>query len=169
LTLPFRQQQIAHAKTATVVKGPSSKGKAVGKRGKSPATIDAGEAYATAVRRTLLAVGAAFAFGFGLWFMEGRQPAMEFFAGYLIEESLSVDNIFVFIMLFEYFKVGLGRWRGRREEEQDREQCGGTGPFLDAHAHAVPLCLLPSLRSPLNINRGPFRGESWGPWPCGAS
>jgi len=94
---------------------------------------------------------------------------MEFFAGYLIEESLSVDNIFVFIMLFEYFKVGLGRWRGRREEEQDREQCGGTGPFLDAHAHAVPLCLLPSLRSPLNINRGPFRGESWGPWPCGAS
>ncbi|TFJ85263.1 hypothetical protein NSK_003686 [Nannochloropsis salina CCMP1776] len=105
LTLPFRQQQIAHAKTATVVKGPSSKGKAVGNRGKSPAAIDAGEAYATAVRRTLLAVGAAFAFGFGLWFMEGRQPAMEFFAGYLIEESLSVDNIFVFIMLFEYFKV----------------------------------------------------------------
>ena len=32
---------------------------------------------------------------------------MEFFAGYLIEESLSVDNIFVFIMLFEYFKVPL--------------------------------------------------------------
>lgn len=53
----------------------------------------------------MLAVGAACAFGFGLWYIEGKKSAMEFFAGYLIEESLSVDNIFVFIMLFEYFKV----------------------------------------------------------------
>mmetsp|Transcript_25950 Transcript_25950/g.80824 ORF Transcript_25950/g.80824 Transcript_25950/m.80824 type:complete len:244 (+) Transcript_25950:145-876(+) len=30
---------------------------------------------------------------------------MEFFAGYLVEQSLSVDNLFVFILLFEYFKV----------------------------------------------------------------
>jgi hypothetical protein len=67
--------------------------------------VDPQVAYRQAVRRTLLAVGAAVAFGVGLYVVEGKTPAMEFFAGYLIEESLSVDNIFVFIMLFEYFKV----------------------------------------------------------------
>ncbi len=35
----------------------------------------------------------------------GRQKALEFFAGYLIEKSLSVDNLFVFILIFAYFKV----------------------------------------------------------------
>lgn len=71
----------------------------------------------------MLAVGAACAFGFGLWYMEGKKSAMEFFAGYLIEESLSVDNIFVFIMLFEYFKVrkGEGREGGGREGVCDGE------------------------------------------------
>src|SRR3990167_2705125 len=33
------------------------------------------------------------------------QKSMEFFTGYLIEESLSVDNMFIFIMLFGYFAV----------------------------------------------------------------
>ncbi|CAM9205314.1 unnamed protein product [Chrysoparadoxa australica] len=37
--------------------------------------------------------------------IKGKQSGMEFFAGYLVEQSLSVDNLFVFIMLFEYFKV----------------------------------------------------------------
>ena len=31
--------------------------------------------------------------------------ASEFFAGYLLEQSLSVDNLFVFVLLFGYFKV----------------------------------------------------------------
>lgn len=35
----------------------------------------------------------------------GVTSGYEFFAGYLIEQSLSIDNLFVFIMLFEYFKV----------------------------------------------------------------
>lgn len=44
---------------------------------------------------------------FGLWIYRdlGAQPGMEFFAGYLIEKALSVDNIFVFILIFSYFKV----------------------------------------------------------------
>lgn len=44
---------------------------------------------------------------FGLWvFSEfGRQKGLEFFAGYLIEYALSVDNIFVFILIFSYFSV----------------------------------------------------------------
>lgn len=58
-----------------------------------------------AVKRTIVAVGAAVAFGVGVWAVKGRTSAMEFFTGYLIEESLSIDNIFVFIMLFDYFKV----------------------------------------------------------------
>ncbi len=36
---------------------------------------------------------------------KGVTSGYEFFAGYLIEQSLSIDNLFVFIMLFEYFKV----------------------------------------------------------------
>lgn len=37
----------------------------------------------------------------------GRQPALEFLTGYLLEKSLSMDNIFVFLMIFTYFKVDL--------------------------------------------------------------
>jgi tellurite resistance protein TerC len=49
----------------------------------------------------------ALAVGFGVlvYFWRGSQKAMEFAAGYLIEESLSVDNLFVFLMLFNYFRV----------------------------------------------------------------
>lgn len=44
---------------------------------------------------------------FNLWvYVEfGRERALEFLAGYLVEESLSVDNIFVFLVLFSYFAV----------------------------------------------------------------
>ncbi|QIX60591.1 TerC family protein [Hymenobacter sp. BT18] len=35
----------------------------------------------------------------------GRQPALEFLTGYLIEKSLSVDNLFVFLLIFTYFRV----------------------------------------------------------------
>ena len=43
----------------------------------------------------------------GVWIYRsfGRQPGLEFFAGYLIEYALSVDNIFVFILIFRYFAV----------------------------------------------------------------
>ena len=37
--------------------------------------------------------------------MPGAQKALEFFTGYIIEKSLSVDNIFVFALLFSYFAV----------------------------------------------------------------
>ncbi|MDF2628017.1 MAG: Integral rane protein TerC [Symbiobacteriaceae bacterium] len=40
-----------------------------------------------------------------VWWTKGPAPALEFLTGYLIEFSLSVDNIFVFIMLFSYFVV----------------------------------------------------------------
>lgn len=40
-----------------------------------------------------------------VYFEFGEQKALEYFTGYLLERSLSIDNIFVFILLFSYFKV----------------------------------------------------------------
>ncbi|WP_133480273.1 TerC family protein [Cognatilysobacter segetis] len=58
-------------------------------------------------------VAVALAFGGWLWWQvtqsagaaEGQRIALEYFTGYLIEKSLAVDNIFVFLMLFSYFAV----------------------------------------------------------------
>lgn len=50
-------------------------------------------------------VGAALIFCAGIFFLMGRVKALEFLTGYILEESLSVDNLFVFIMIFEYFHV----------------------------------------------------------------
>ncbi|MBO7604903.1 MAG: TerC family protein [Elusimicrobiaceae bacterium] len=47
----------------------------------------------------------AFCFGGVIWFASGAQSALEFFTGYVIEYSLSIDNMFVFIMIFTYFAV----------------------------------------------------------------
>ncbi len=47
----------------------------------------------------------AFMFGLFLWWKEGSQHALEYYTGYLIELSLSVDNLFVFILIFNYFGV----------------------------------------------------------------
>lgn len=40
-----------------------------------------------------------------IYYWKGQQQALEFFTGYLVEKALSVDNIFVFIMIFTYFQV----------------------------------------------------------------
>merc|ERR1712232_1262406 len=61
--------------------------------------------YKTAIRRTLFWVVAAIGYGFLLIFVAGPETSGEFFAGYLLEQSLSVDNLLVFLLLFEYFKV----------------------------------------------------------------
>jgi tellurite resistance protein TerC len=47
----------------------------------------------------------ALLFGLFLWWREGAQHALEYFTGYVIELSLSVDNLFVFILIFNYFGV----------------------------------------------------------------
>jgi len=63
--------------------------------------------YKTAIRRTLYWVGAAIGYGFLLMFVAGPEVSGEFYAGYLLEQSLSIDNLLVFLLLFEYFKVPL--------------------------------------------------------------
>lgn len=50
-------------------------------------------------------VAAAVVFGLGIWYFGGGQAAGEFFAGWLTEYSLSVDNLFVFLLIFSRFGV----------------------------------------------------------------
>jgi tellurite resistance protein TerC len=50
-----------------------------------------------------IALSLLFNIGVYSWF--GRESALQFFTGYLIEKSLSIDNLFVFLLLFSYFKV----------------------------------------------------------------
>jgi len=47
----------------------------------------------------------ALIFNIGYYFWQGPEKALQFFTGYLIERSLSIDNIFVFLMLFTFFAV----------------------------------------------------------------
>jgi tellurite resistance protein TerC len=50
-------------------------------------------------------IALAHLFGLFVLWQEGMQPALEYYTGYLIELSLSVDNLFVFILIFQYFAV----------------------------------------------------------------
>lgn len=50
-------------------------------------------------------VSLALLFNVGVYYYAGPQKALEFLTGYLIEKALSVDNIFVFLMVFSYFHV----------------------------------------------------------------
>jgi tellurite resistance protein TerC len=50
-------------------------------------------------------IALALAFNLGVYFWRGPDTALEFLTGYLLEKALSVDNIFVFIMIFAYFQV----------------------------------------------------------------
>jgi tellurite resistance protein TerC len=50
-------------------------------------------------------VGLAAAFAVLVYFWHGRAASLEFATGYLIELSLSVDNLFVFLVIFRYFRV----------------------------------------------------------------
>jgi tellurite resistance protein TerC len=55
--------------------------------------------------RTGIWFGMALLFALGLFWFKGSEPALTFLTGYLIEESLSVDNIFVMVVIFSYFGV----------------------------------------------------------------
>lgn len=50
-------------------------------------------------------IGMAIVFNFGIYHFYGPQKGMEFTTGYVIEKALSVDNIFVFLIIFSYFAV----------------------------------------------------------------
>lgn len=50
-------------------------------------------------------ISIALLFNYGIYVYMGEVKAMEFLTGYVIEKSLSIDNLFVFIMIFSYFNV----------------------------------------------------------------
>jgi tellurite resistance protein TerC len=67
------------------------------------------DARVVKIREALLWTGVwvslALIFNLGIYFWRGPQTALEFLTGYLVEESLSADNIFAFLMIFSYFHV----------------------------------------------------------------
>src|SRR5437868_14725088 len=58
-----------------------------------------------AVQRSLLWVVLSLGFNGIVWYLKGLESAIDFLTGYLIEYSLSVDNIFVFVLIFTHFRV----------------------------------------------------------------
>src|SRR5690348_6716044 len=54
---------------------------------------------------TLVWVGLSVAFGLAVLRYSGRQRSLEFFTGYVIEKALSVDNLFLFLVIFRAFAV----------------------------------------------------------------
>lgn len=66
---------------------------------------DDDDSYQVALRNTFWSIAVALLFGAGLWVTVGPTVSQEYFAGYIVEKSLSVDNLFVFLLLFDYFQV----------------------------------------------------------------
>lgn len=58
-----------------------------------------------ALARSAMWIGLAGAFAGLVFFWQGRQVAIEFITGYVLELSLSVDNLFIFLVIFRYFAV----------------------------------------------------------------
>ncbi|MBY0273057.1 MAG: TerC/Alx family metal homeostasis membrane protein [Alphaproteobacteria bacterium] len=50
-------------------------------------------------------VALALCFNLGIWFWKGGEPALAFFTGYLLEKLLSLDNMFVFLIIFNFFNI----------------------------------------------------------------
>ena len=59
----------------------------------------------SAVWRSLIWIALSLGFNAIVWHWQGGDQGIDFFTGYLIEYSLSVDNIFVFVLIFAYFRV----------------------------------------------------------------
>ena len=73
--------------------------KSFGKKGQHEVSVT------EALKMTAVWIVVSLIFCGGIWLYEGDEKAMEFLAGYLIEKSLSMDNLFVFLMLFSFFGV----------------------------------------------------------------
>lgn len=59
-----------------------------------------------ALLSVLFWVGLAAVFNIGIYFFMGSQKALEFLGGYIIEQSLSLDNLFLFLIIFSSFGIG---------------------------------------------------------------
>jgi tellurite resistance protein TerC len=61
--------------------------------------------HTTSIVATILWIAAALSFAFFIFSTLGLQPAIQYLTGYALEESLSIDNLFVFILLFKLFQI----------------------------------------------------------------
>ena len=80
--------------------------KSFGKQGQHEVSVS------EALKMTAIWIGVSLLFCAGIEFFypgDSHEKAMEFLAGYLIEKSLSMDNLFVFLMLFSFFQTLLPR------------------------------------------------------------
>jgi tellurite resistance protein TerC len=68
---------------------------------RTPRSVTLKEATFWSILWTILAL----IFNVGVWHYAGTKPALEFLTAYLIERALSMDNIFVFVIIFSYFGV----------------------------------------------------------------
>ncbi|MBO4719263.1 MAG: TerC family protein [Prevotella sp.] len=76
--------------------------KSFGKKGQHEVSVS------EALKMTAVWIGVSLVFCAGIYFLypgDSHEKAMEFLAGYIIEKSLSMDNLFVFLMLFSFFGV----------------------------------------------------------------
>lgn len=64
--------------------------------------------YADSVKTFGLLIAATLAFDLGIFALRGPGDAFDFFTAYVVEDSLSVDNLFVFLLIFRYFRVPPG-------------------------------------------------------------
>ena len=127
-----------------------------------------------AMTMTAIMIGLAAAFAVGMFFVKGRQSAMEFVAGYLVEQSLSVDNLFVFLMLFSYFRRASHPSSPRACRSSVRGRCCSRRVPLEHQdkiltwgiigAVAMVRGALPSPSSPLILNMCsiPLGRKAWG-------
>jgi ABC-type dipeptide/oligopeptide/nickel transport system ATPase component len=103
-----------------------------------------------AARWSLVVISIALAFGLFIYWREGSISALEYYTGYIIELSLSVDNLFVFLLVFQFFNLlddltvvdnvmlpaqlaGMARAAADRRAS---ELLGALG--IDGHARAYP-------------------------------
>lgn len=66
-----------------------------------PRVISIQEAF----RTSLTCIGLALLFNLFVFYTQGKEPALAFFTGYLLEKLLSLDNMFVFVMIFKVFRT----------------------------------------------------------------
>jgi len=65
--------------------------------------------YDDSIKTFGLLLAATLAFDAGVWLLHGGAAAFDFLAAYVVEDSLSVDNLFVFLLIFRYYKVRAAR------------------------------------------------------------
>ena len=87
---------------------PRARPSAVPLRASPPEAAGEGDEDDASSAGAVLALLSAAGFGLGVYATMGPEAALEFSAGYVVEQSLSVDNLLVFLVLFDYFKVPVG-------------------------------------------------------------